>query len=148
MSADQHARGPGESGYGALLARFEKQPVRHVAEIPTERPTSEKKLVAMYPASRAAGEALSAAEEKIALQLREAWFVFAKGASSGATVQGPYEAWRAACRQKYLSPLMCTEVACLGFSPDDVDARYRMYGGTARMNMHHCLALFSGQEIP
>lgn len=143
MPADQHSQSVADAGYAALLARFERQPVRQVVDIPRERQPVGVRQLAVIPSRRFSSDMLTAAEKQAALQIRATWQLFTGGIVEQ---KGVYEFWRNACRLRFLSPLMCVEVVCLGLTLDDVDTRYKMRTGTALANLHGCLGLFSGQH--
>jgi len=143
MSGQPQSLALGDAGYAGLLQQFEKQPVRHVHEIPHERSSSAESHVKQAPVPAYSGEAPSKADKEKAQKLRDIWALFVLGGLPPDAVDGKgnLEVWRNTCRQKFLSPLMCVEVICHGIRTDEVDARYKMLAGTALMNMHQCLEL-------
>lgn len=153
MSAPIEAVAAGAAAYDALLARFNAQPVgrRLLLAAPTDPQQRTKRPAHPRPVL----PPMPAAGSRAVAQLREVWMGFMAGSPgfgperAGATVDGmdarhTFLAWRDACRAKFLSPLMCVEIACLGMN--DGDARYKMRHGTAQKNMAACLDIYCAQR--
>lgn len=96
----------------------------------------------------------AAGSEAIA-HLRQVWMAFMAGSPgfgperAGATVDHSnarqmFLDWRDGCRAKFISPLMCVEITCLGLQ--DGDVRYKMQSGTALANMAACLDIYCLQR--
>lgn len=141
-----------DAGYSAMLARFNQQPVRLSPSVPTapEAATIRRKPFRRPDAARPARTSLPEASSAAA-QLRVMWTQYtvlnnAPGHSISEAAgdwKDVYLAWRDACRQKFLSPLMCIEVVCLGINVDEADARYKMKHGTSKDNALHCLEIYA-----
>ena len=159
MSSGSNATSAGDAGYDALLARFQRQPVRQSLTAPKETPKLKERP--SRGVSKSSFDQLPAsAANKAAAQLRAVWSLHtaenlglahhksllaeAEGIDAGMNWKEIYTSWRDACRKKFLSPLMCVEVVCLGL--EDTDARYKMRPGTAKANMNLCLDLYCSQR--
>lgn len=159
MSSGHDATSSGDAGYDSLLARFQRQPVRPPLTVAKEQPKLKERP------SRGTGRTVldqlpASAAHRAAAQLRAVWSLHtaenlglahhksllaeAEGIDAGMNWKEVYLVWRDACRKKFLSPLMCVEVVCLGI--EDSDARYKMRPGTAKENMMMCLDLYCSQR--
>lgn len=158
MTAPIEAIAAGGAGYDALLARFNAQPVGRRLLLPgpsDPQPRATRAAMSRPAQSRPHLPPMPAAGNQAVMQLREVWMGFMAGSPgfgperAGATVDGMdarqvFLDWRDACRAKFLSPLMCVEIACLGMN--DGDARYKMRHGTAQENMAACLDIYCAQR--
>ncbi len=153
MAGPIEAIAAGSSGYDAMLARFHAQPVGRRLLLPAPSDPQPRATRAAQP--RPALPPMPAAGNQAVTQLRKVWMGFMAGSPgfgperAGATVDGmdarqTFLDWRDACRAKFLSPLMCVEIACLGLM--DGDARYKMRHGTAQENMAACLDIYCAQR--
>lgn len=136
-----------------MLARFNNQPVGRRLLLPA--PTDPQPRATRAAQPRPSLPEMPAAGSKAVAQLRQVWMGFMAGSPgfgperAGATVDGmdarqTFLDWRDACRAKFLSPLMCVEIACLGMN--DGDIRYKMLNGTAQANMAACLDIYCLQR--
>ncbi len=165
MSGAPEATAVGDKGYAALLARFNNQPVGRRLLLPPPGDTPARNArdtkAGTNPVTTRAAPVrpslpeMPAAGSAAVAQLRQVWRGFMAGSPgfgperAGATVDGmdarqTFLDWRDACRAKFLSPLMCVEIACLGMN--DGDIRYKMRNGTAQANMAACLDIYCLQR--
>lgn len=145
-----------DAGYSAMLARFQQQPVRTSSAVPTAPDTAKirRKPFRRPDTPRSAQTSLPEANS-VAARLRVMWTQYtvlnnAPGHSISEAAgdwKDVYLAWRDACRQKFLSPLMCVEVICLGIGMDEADARHKLKPGTAKENLLHCLDIYASQHV-
>lgn len=153
MSGPIEAIAAGAPGYDAMLARFHAQPVGRRLLLPA--PTDPQPRATRPALPRPSLPEMPAAGNQAVTQLRKVWMGFMAGSPgfgperAGATVDGmdarqTFLDWRDACRAKFLSPLMCIEITCLGMN--DGDTRYKMYSGTSQENMVACLDIYCAQR--
>lgn len=153
MSGNTQAVTAKDEGYAAMLARFNNQPSGRRLLLPA--PVDPQSRASRPAQPRPRLPEMPAASSQAVGHLRQVWMAFMAGSPgfgperAGATVDGMdarqvFLDWRDACRAKFLSPLMCVEIACLGMN--DGDARYKMYSGTAQENMAACLDIYCAQR--
>ncbi len=153
MTPASETQGVTDAGYNAMLARFQQQPVRLLSPMPQEAAKIRRKPFRRPDLPRPAQSSLPEANSAAA-QLRVMWNQYtvlnnAPGHSISEAAgdwKDVYVGWRDACRQKFLSPLMCIEVVCLGVGIDEADARHKMKPGTAKENLLHCLDIYASQH--